>query len=57
MDVVYYADGQWHIIDYKTNAEGQDLDNKYKVQLDAYIRAFHAITWMDADAKTYHLDV
>ncbi len=57
MDVIYRKDGLWHIVDYKTNAEGTDLDRKYKGQLDAYIKAFKATTGQDADAKTYHIDI
>ena len=57
MDVVYLADGRWHIVDYKTNADGTDLDLKYQGQLAAYIRAFKATTGYDADAKTYHIEM
>ncbi|MCR5738208.1 MAG: UvrD-helicase domain-containing protein [Lachnospiraceae bacterium] len=57
MDVLYCAQGKWHIVDYKTNAEGDDLDNKYRGQLTAYINAFKATTGFDADAKTYHIDI
>ena len=57
MDVVYREAGKWHIVDYKTNADGNDLDEKYKGQLDAYVSAFKAITGSDADAATYHIDI
>ncbi len=57
MDVVYCAGGKWHIVDYKTNADGKDLDIKYRNQLDAYMKAFKATTGNDADAYTYHLDI
>ena len=57
MDVVYCSGGQWHIVDYKTNAEGNDLDTKYQNQLAAYVKAFKATTGNDADAGTYHIDV
>lgn len=57
MDVLYCSGGIWHIVDYKTNAEGDDLDIKYQNQLSAYIRAFKDITGEDADAFTYHIDV
>ena len=57
MDVVYRQGEQWHIVDYKTNADGNDLDNKYRNQLDAYIKAFKATTGETADARTYHIDV
>ena len=57
MDVVYCSEGKWHIIDYKTNAEGDDLDTKYQNQLSAYVKAFKETTGEDADARTYHIDV
>ena len=57
MDVVYRANGRWHIVDYKTNADGADLDNKYRGQLEAYIRAWKATTGLTADAHTYHIDI
>lgn len=57
MDVIYSRDGQWHIVDYKTNADGSDLDIKYQAQLSAYVKAFRATTGLDADALTYHIDI
>lgn len=57
MDVVYRSGDKWHIIDYKTNAEGDDLDNRYQNQLTAYVKAFKEITGEDADARTYHIGV
>ena len=46
-----------NIVDYKTNADPNLLDEKYKGQLDAYIKAFKAMTKEDADAFIYHIDV
>lgn len=57
MDVIYSKDGKWHIIDYKTNADGTDLDTKYAAQLSAYMAAFKLMTGEEADAFTYHIDV
>ena len=57
MDVVYCKDGKWHIVDYKTNADGNDLDIKYQEQLSAYIKAFRSTTGEEADALTYHIDI
>ena len=57
MDVVYIADGKWHIVDYKTNADGSDLDLRYQGQLAAYVKAFKATTGCEADAMTYHIDI
>jgi len=57
MDVIYCANGKWHIVDYKTNADGSDLDKKYQAQLNAYVKAFKETTGNDADAKTYHIAI
>lgn len=57
MDVIYCADGKWHIVDYKTNADGSDLDKRYQAQLNAYVKAFKETTGNDADAKTYHIAI
>jgi ATP-dependent exoDNAse (exonuclease V) beta subunit len=57
MDVVYLKDGRWHIVDYKTNADGSDLDLRYQGQLTAYVKAFKATTGFEADAMTYHIDI
>ncbi len=57
MDVVYKKEGGWHIIDYKTNADSDDLDQKYQEQMKAYVDAFSSMTGETADAKVYHIDV
>ena len=55
MDVVYLLDGHWHIVDYKTSADGKNLDVKYQAQLEVYRKAFKETTGFDADAFTYHI--
>ena len=57
MDVIYKKDGRWHIIDYKTNADPDDLDEKYQAQLKAYQAAFKAMTGEEADARVYHIKI
>lgn len=57
MDVVYCEAGVWHIVDYKTNYDGSNLDAHYKAQLDAYKKAFKETTGQDADAGIYHIEV
>ena len=57
MDVIYCEHGKWHIIDYKTNCDGEGLDEKYKAQLEAYKKAFLSITGNHADAYTYHISI
>lgn len=56
MDVVYKKGDKWHIVDYKTNVDADDLDEKYQEQLMAYISAFKEMTGEDADAMTYHIE-
>lgn len=57
IDLIYCIEGKWHIVDYKTNADGTDLDKKYISQLEAYKKAFKANTGEDADALTYHIEI
>ena len=57
MDVVYRIGDQWFILDYKTNADPHDLDDKYKEQLDAYVEAFRELTGHEAKPMIYHIDV
>ncbi|MBR2578081.1 MAG: PD-(D/E)XK nuclease family protein, partial [Erysipelotrichaceae bacterium] len=57
IDVLYKKDGKWYIIDYKTNADPSDLDEKYKAQLEAYRKAFKENTGLDAEALIYHLEI
>ena len=56
MDAVYRKGGKWHIIDYKTNADADDLDKHYQEQLEAYIQAFKEMSGNNADARTYHIE-
>ena len=57
MDVLYKKDGRWHIVDYKTNADPSDLDEKYQEQMKAYIAAYREMTGEEADARVYHVEV
>ena len=57
MDVIYATNGEWHILDYKTNADGSELDEEYKEQMKAYVKAFKEIMNREADAKTYHIAI
>lgn len=57
IDAAYRKDGTWHIVDYKTNEDGDDLDSQYEAQLASYVSAFKAITGEEADAAVYHIDV
>ena len=55
IDVVYRKDNKWHIVDYKTNADADDLDSYYQEQLETYRKAFREITGNDSDAIIYHI--
>jgi ATP-dependent exoDNAse (exonuclease V) beta subunit len=55
MDVVYRKGDKWHIVDYKTNADADDLDAYYQDQLETYKKAFKEITGNDSDAIIYHI--
>ena len=57
IDVLYRKDDQWYIVDYKTNSDPSDLDEKYKAQLEAYKEAFRRDSGMEARALIYHLEV
>lgn len=57
IDVMYCEGGKWHIVDYKTNADGEDLDTKYQNQLSAYVKAFKDTTGNEADARIYHIEL
>ena len=57
LDVVYGKNGKWHIVDYKTNADDDDIDEKYRNQTDSYIEAFRELTGNEADAWIYHIDI
>ena len=57
IDVIYLKDNEWHIIDYKTDAEFDSEGLKHKAQLDAYIKAFRQITGKTADAKIYQIKI
>lgn len=57
IDVIYRKGNDWFIVDYKTNADPDDLDEKYKAQLDAYKKAFKETSGIDAKALIYHLEI
>ena len=55
IDLLYKDNTGYHIIDYKTNFDDQDLDNKYDNQLNEYINALKETMNIDADANIYHI--
>ena len=57
MDFVCRKGEKWYIIDYKTNADPDDLDARYTGQLQAYATALEKTVGITPEAKTYHIDV
>lgn len=58
IDLIYKQDNKYHIIDWKTNKNDDDLDNHYKEQLNAYKKAVKKLLNIEVeDALIYHLDI
>ena len=57
IDAVYRDVSGWHIIDYKTDAEMEDIDSVHSGQLETYASAFESLTGEKADARVYHIAV
>lgn len=55
MDAVYRKADAWHIVDYKTNADGDRLEQLYNDQMSAYRKAFTEILGEEADTLLYHI--
>ena len=56
IDLLYKYKGEYFIVDYKTNYDGNNLDEKYALQLDAYKAAVKRIVGINATARIYHID-
>ncbi len=56
IDVLYRKGSEWFIVDYKTNAEGEGLDEEYESQLNEYRKAFRDQTGLDCCVRIYHID-
>ena len=58
IDLLYEDESGWHVIDYKTNMEGDisTLETKYKGQLDVYKKAVKQALGVDCDAHIYHIE-
>lgn len=61
IDCLYKDKSGWHIIDYKTNVEGDisTLEDEYRIQLNTYMHALKKFAKGEAiiDAHIYHIDV
>ena len=56
IDLLLVKNGQYIIVDYKTNADDSNLEEEYKAQLDAYKRALKKTLGVDLVAYLYHID-
>ena len=57
IDLLYIKGNKYYIIDYKTNASDEDLDELYEKQLAAYQVAINKATGKEAEAHIYHIDI
>lgn len=57
IDLFYKLGDKYYIVDYKTNYDGNNLDEKYANQLEAYKQAVKNIAGIDATARIYHIDI
>lgn len=58
IDLMYKKDGKFHIIDWKTNKNDEGLDEHYKEQLNAYVKAVEELTGIKAEtAYIYHVAI
>ncbi len=55
IDLVYELDGQYYIVDYKTNADDSELEKIYKQQLEAYKKVLKLSLGVDAITYIYHI--
>ena len=57
IDLLYIKDGKYYIIDYKTNADDDQLEEEYKDQIAAYKNALKKNLGVDAEASIYHIEI
>ncbi len=55
IDLLYVYNGQYYIVDYKTNADDSDLDKMYQKQLEAYKKVLKLSLGVDAITYIYHI--
>ena len=56
IDLLYINNGQYFIVDYKTNEDDDNLDEEYKKQLEAYKKALKKSLGVVAEAYIYHIE-
>ena len=57
IDLLYKHQGNYYIVDYKTNYEDDGLEDKYEGQLKAYVYALKQTKGIEATARIYHIDL
>lgn len=57
IDLLYKYNGEYFIVDYKTNYDSTGLDTKYENQLNAYKAAIKTVMGIDASASIYHIEL
>ena len=57
IDLLYIKNGKYYIIDYKTNADNDQLEEEYKNQIEAYKNALKINLGVDAEASIYHIEL
>ena len=57
IDLLYKLNGQYYVVDYKTNYDDSNLTNIYQCQLNAYVKALKETANLDANARIYHIDI
>ena len=57
IDLFYKLDDKYYIVDYKTNYDGDNLDEKYAEQLSSYQKAVKQVGGIEATARIYHIDI
>ena len=57
IDVLYRKGDEWHIVDYKTNTDGNNLTQHYQSQLAEYIKAASDQLGILVSAYIYHITI
>jgi len=57
IDLLYRKNGRLFIVDYKTTAETENLDENYSAQLAEYKEAVKQILNEESEAYIYHIDI
>ena len=56
IDVLYRKADKWFVVDYKTNADGSNLDEEYRSQLEEYCKAVEKQNGIKPQRYIYHIE-